>query len=72
MANLVLISQAVEHSKYHANHLRYLVRKGFVAGQKHGGVWLLDLADLQKYEQKMEEMGAQKHTTKRYLDEGEI
>ncbi len=68
MANLVLIAQAQEHSEYHSDHLRYLVREGFVEGEKFGGIWLIDLDDLKKYEQKMNELGKQKHTSKQYQD----
>jgi len=62
MANLVLITQAAAHSDYSVGHLRHLVRKGLVKGEKQGGIWLIDLDDLQAYEQRMEELGTQKHT----------
>lgn len=66
MANLVLIEQAVKESEYDRNHIAYLARKGFIRGEKHGGVWLIDLNSLKEYEARMKEEGTQKHTATRY------
>jgi len=60
MTNLVLLTQAVEHTSYTIEHLRYLVRRGLVAGEKHGGIWLIDLDDLKVYETRMSEQGTKK------------
>ena len=60
MGNLVLISQAAEESDYTDIHIRYLLRKGLVKGQKPGGIWLVDLDDLRRYETEMKELGSKK------------
>lgn len=60
MANLVLVVQAEEHSIYSGDHIRQLLRKGKVTGMKAGGTWLVDLDDLLRYEQEMEELGSKK------------
>jgi hypothetical protein len=60
MANLVLIAQAVRESDYSAIHIRFLLRKELVKGRKEGGTWLVDLDDLQRYEQEMNALGTKK------------
>ena len=60
MPNLVLVAQAAQASEYTADHIRLLLRKRFIQGQKVGGTWLVDLDDLQRYEQEMKRLGARK------------
>lgn len=43
------ISQAVELSGYHPEHLRELMRDGKIAGQKFGIVWQISRESLLKY-----------------------
>ena len=62
MANLVLISKALEESNYSDRHIRLLLRKKVVKGEKQGGIWLVDLDDLKEYESKMVAEGNQKFT----------
>jgi dephospho-CoA kinase len=64
MANFVLVAQAAEHSDYSVEHIRYLVRNKFVNSQKVGRIWLVDLDDLQRYEQVMKKAGSTKFTPK--------
>lgn len=60
MTNLVLIAQAAQESEYSAIHIRLLLRKRLVMGQKVGGTWLVDLDDLKRYEQEMQRLGTKK------------
>jgi hypothetical protein len=60
MADLVLISQAAQESTYTPEHISYLLRKGLVKGEKQGGIWLVDLADLRRYEGRMASLGSKK------------
>lgn len=64
MANLVLVAEAAEKSSYSPIHIRYLVRNEHVKGRKVGRIWLVDLDDLQRYEQGMDEAGSSKFTPK--------
>ncbi len=64
MANLVLVKQAEEHSDYTPDHIRYLIRKKLVKGEKIGRIWLVDLEDLMRYESEMEEQGVSKFRPK--------
>lgn len=60
MANLVLVSQAARESEYTSHHIRYLIRQKLIAGKKEGGIWLVDLDELRRYEQGMKELGTKK------------
>lgn len=60
MTQLVLIDQAAKESEYDRNYIRYLARKQFIKGEKHGGTWLIDLESLKEYEQRMNEEGTKK------------
>jgi hypothetical protein len=61
MANLVLVARAARESEYSEIHIRYLLRNGFVQGEKEGRIWLVDLDDLKRYEQQMKSLGTKKH-----------
>jgi hypothetical protein len=64
VGNLVLIRQALEHSNYTPDHIRYLIRHNLVTGQKIGAIWLVDLESLQEYERQMDEAGQAKFRPK--------
>ena len=64
MADFIPISDAVMHTKYSADHIRYLVRHKLVSGRKLGPLWLVDLANLQEYEKEMDKIGKAKHRPK--------
>jgi hypothetical protein len=61
VANPVLIDQALKESSYDRNHIAYLARRGLIKGEKHGGVWLIDLDSLKEYEAKMQAEGVKKY-----------
>ena len=69
MPNLVLIEQAAQLSDYDKDHIRYLARKGFIRGEKHGLIWLIDLESLKDYETRMKAEGTQKYDPTKYRDE---
>ena len=60
MPNLVLVAQAARDSSYSAIHIRLLLRKGLVRGEKVGGTWLVDAEDLKRYEDEMLRLGNRK------------
>lgn len=66
VSQLLLVDQAAAQSDYDKNYIRFLVRKGLVKGEKHGGVWLVDLDSLKEYEARMKAAGSQKHTPSQY------
>lgn len=71
MPNLALIEHAAKESSYHPNHIRYLVRKGLIKGEKYGGIWLIDVDSLKAYEAAMKAEGTQKHTPGKYREQDE-
>ena len=60
MPDFVLVAQAAQESDYSSIHIRFLLRKGHVKGQKVGGTWLVDLDDLKRYEAEMKRLGPQR------------
>ena len=60
MDNLVLIARALQESEYTANHVRLLLRDSVVKGEKVGGVWLVDMDDLKRYEREMRSLGSKR------------
>jgi len=64
--NSVLVAQAAQNSLYSSSHIRYLIRKSLVSGQKVGGIWLVDRDDLSRYERQTTKQGMRKHTPYRY------
>lgn len=69
MPNLVLVVLAARESSYSAIHIRLLLRKGLVKGEKVGGTWLVDLDDLKRYEEQMKSLGNQKFDPTRGQDQ---
>ena len=66
MAELVLVTEAAEHSQNSEPHIRLLVRTEKVKGKKQGGIWLVDLDDLKRYELEMQEIGSKKFDPTKY------
>lgn len=60
MPNYVLIMEAAEQSSYTTQHISLLLRHGTVKGKKVGRIWLVDLDDLLRYEQDMNQLGTKK------------
>jgi len=60
MSNYVLIAEAAEESSYTTQHISLLLREGRVQGRKVGRIWLVNLDDLKRYEQEMNELGSKK------------
>jgi hypothetical protein len=64
MADFIPIRDALAHTKYSADHIRYLIKQKLVAGKKFGPIWTVDLESLQEYEHRMDEIGTSKHRPK--------
>jgi hypothetical protein len=60
MGTLVSVSKAAELSQYITAHVRQLIRKQLVNGEKQGGIWLVELESLLAYKQEMDEAGPKK------------
>ena len=64
MITWVSIAEAATHSSFSYAHISYLVRHQKINGRKSGNIWLVDLESLKEYENKMTELGTQKHKPK--------
>ena len=60
MATLVSVTRAAEETGYTTAHVRQLLRKKLITGEKQGGIWLVELESLISWKQAMDEAGAQK------------
>lgn len=60
MGTLVSVSRAAELTEYTTAHIRQLVRKQLIKGEKQGGIWLVELESLMVYKQAMDEAGPSK------------
>ena len=69
MANFVLIHQAISegHTQYSPRHIALLIRQGKISGQKQGKVWLVELDELKRYEEEMNQAGSTKFDPTRGL-----
>lgn len=61
--DLISVKQATEKYGYSGSHLRDLLGKGVITGQKIAGVWLVDPHSVEEYQARMERLGNKKHGT---------
>jgi hypothetical protein len=61
--DLISVKQATEQYGYSGSHIRNLLSKGVIAGEKIAGVWLVDPVSIEEYQARMERLGNKKHGT---------
>ena len=61
--SLISVKQATETYGYSGSHIRNLLAKGIVEGEKIAGVWLVDPNSLEEHQTRMEKLGRKKHGT---------
>lgn len=61
--DLISVKQATEKYGYSGSHLRDLLGKGVITGEKIAGVWLVDPHSVEEYQARMERLGNKKHGT---------
>jgi len=59
--DLISVKQVTEKYGYSGSHIRSLLGKGTLKGEKIAGVWLVDPASVEAYQDKMERLGKKKH-----------
>jgi len=57
----ITVAEASERFGISTSHLTKLLRDGEIDGRKSGGVWLVVPSSVEKYKQRMEELGKEKH-----------
>ena len=61
--DLISVKQATEKYGYSGSHLRDLLSKGVICGEKIAGVWLVDPDSVAEHQARMERLGNKKHGT---------
>jgi hypothetical protein len=61
--DLISVKQATEKYGYSGSHLRDLLGKGVITGEKIAGVWLVDPDSVAEHQARMERLGNKKHGT---------
>ena len=61
--DLISVRQATEKYGYSGSHIRDLLSRGVISGEKIAGVWLVDPISVEEYQARMEQLGNKKHGT---------
>ncbi len=61
--DLISVKDATQTYGYSGSHIRNLLAKGIIEGEKIAGVWLVDPNSLEEHQQRMERLGNKKHGT---------
>ncbi|MEA3376812.1 MAG: hypothetical protein U9R72_11530 [Chloroflexota bacterium] len=61
--DLISVREATETYGYSGSHIRNLLGKGMIEGEKIAGVWLVDPNSLEEHQARMERLGSKKHGT---------
>ncbi len=59
--HFISVKQASEQSGYSSSHIRNLLSKGVLDGQKFANVWMVDCQSLEAHKAAMAQLGAKKH-----------
>ncbi|MBN1814111.1 MAG: helix-turn-helix domain-containing protein [Anaerolineae bacterium] len=57
----ISVKEAIERYGYSGSHIRNLLSKGLIQGEKFANVWMVDPASIERYRAHMEELGNKKH-----------
>ena len=61
--DLISVKEAAETYGYSGSHIRTLLGKGILEGEKIAGVWLVDPDSVEAHQARMEQLGNKKHGT---------
>ena len=57
----ISVTEASERYGYSDSHIRNLLIKGQIEGEKFASVWMVEAQSLEKYKARMERLGSKKH-----------
>ena len=63
LVSFVSVKEASETYGYSESHIRNLLAKGLIAGDKFTSVWMVDPKSVEEYKSQMERLGKKKHGT---------
>jgi hypothetical protein len=61
--DVISVKEATETYGYSGSHIRNLLAKGMIEGEKIAGVWLVNPNSLEEHQARMERLGNKKHGT---------
>jgi hypothetical protein len=60
-ANFISVKEASQRYGYSGSHIRNLLSKGVLEGEKFASVWMVDSTSVEQYRAQMEQLGNKKH-----------
>lgn len=57
----ISVKQASERFGYSESHIRNLLAKDTITGEKFAGVWLINVKSIERHQARMEKLGRKKH-----------
>jgi hypothetical protein len=61
MDEFITVKKASERTGYSESHIRGLLSRGVIEGEKFASVWMVDLRSVEKHRTQMERLGRKKH-----------
>jgi hypothetical protein len=59
--NFISVKEASERYGYSDSHIRNLLGKGMIRGEKFASVWMVDRRSIEQHKATMDELGKKKH-----------
>lgn len=63
LGNFISVKEASERYGYSGSHIRNLLTRGVIEGEKFASVWMVDPQSIEKHKAQMEQLGKKKHGT---------
>jgi hypothetical protein len=63
VGNFISVKEASERYGYSDSHIRNLLGKGLIKGEKFASVWMVDRRSIEQHKALMEQLGKKKHGT---------
>ena len=57
----ISVKQASQEYGYSVSHIRNLLGRGIIDGEKFASVWMVDCGSMEKYQDRMKKLGEKKH-----------
>jgi len=57
----ISVKEASERYGYSQSHIRNLLAKAVIDGERFASVWLVDATSMEKYRARMQQLGKKKH-----------
>jgi hypothetical protein len=61
--SFISVKEAIRRYGYSGSHIRNLLSKGLIKGEKFANVWMVSPVSIEQYRAQMEQLGNKKHGT---------